>query len=73
MPVGGVSRGREAAGASPHRLGLDGACPRLGADGSVLGGGIRHRLGRAVAFEAKIVREKNCSLSNCLTEQVSMF
>ena len=53
MPVVGESRGCRAEGTPSHRLGLDGACTRLGADSPVLGGGVRCRVGGAVAFEAE--------------------
>ena len=77
MPVGGVSRGRGAERPSPNSLGLDGACSRLGADGSVLGGGVRRRMGGAVASEAeKLIRKHifiihNLKSNNNFTEKTA--
>ena len=53
MPPFGADRYHRAEDPPSRRVGVEGADPFVGADGSVLGGGIRRRMGGAVAFEAQ--------------------
>ena len=65
MPDGRGPCRRRASRPSSRRVGVEGACPRLGLDRPVLGGGVRHRQGGAVADEAEgVIRNSEFGIRN---------